>query len=216
MADYVKTFGVVIKQNDVGEADRALTILTEDYGKVHIWVGGARRPRSKFVACSQLFCASHFMLYQTRETFRMQSAEVEESFFALRTDLDKLNRAAYLMRLTNDGVPEGVAEGCKEILRLLLNSLHFIANTLKNPQLVVHIFEIRFLSNLGFQPRVTEEGVEVEQGMVALSESARKAISHIVSAPMEQIFRFDVSPEVLRELDAFCKGYVQRCMGKVY
>lgn len=216
MADYVKTFGVVIKQNDVGEADRALTILTEDYGKVHIWVGGARRPRSKYVACSQLFCASHFVLYQTREAFRIQSAEVAESFFALRTDLDKLNRAAYLMKLANDGVPEGMTEGCKEILRLLLNSLHFIANTPKDPELVVHIFEIRLLSDLGFQPRITDTGVEVEQGVVPLSESARKAVAHIVSAPMEQIFRFAVSPEVLAELDVFCKGFVERCMGKSY
>ena len=216
MADFIKTFGVVIKQNDVGEADRSLTILTEDYGKVHIWVGGARRPRSKFVACSQLFCASHFVLYQTREAFRIHSGEVAESFFNLRTDLDKLERAAYLMKLTNDGVQEGITEGCKEILRLLLNSLHFIANTTKNPELIVHIFEIRFLSNLGFQPRITEEGVEVEQGAVALSENARKAILHIESAPMEQIFRFDVSPEVLAELDVFCNDFVQRCMGKHY
>lgn len=216
MADYVKTFGVVIKQNDVGEADRSLTILTEDYGKVHIWVGGARRPRSKFVACSQLFCASHFVLYQTREAFRMHSAEVAESFFALRTDLDKLNNAAYLMKLVNDGVQEGVTEGCKDILRLLLNSLHFIANTSKNPDLIVHIFEIRFLSSLGFQPRLTDDGVEVEEGHVALSESARKSIFHIISAPMEQLFRFDVSPEVLVELDGFCNVYVERCMGKRY
>lgn len=216
MTEYVKTFGVVIKQNDVGEADRALTILTEDYGKLHIWVGGARRPRSKFVACSQLFCASHFVLYHTRDTYRIQSGEVAESFFALRTDLDKLNRGAYLMMLANDGVPEGMEEGCKEILRLLLNSLHFIANTEKNPDLIVHIFEIRLLSCLGFRPLVTPEGVQVEQGTVALSEGARMAIAHITTTPLEQVFRFNVSPEVLKELGHFCKSYVEQCMGKAY
>jgi len=214
--EYVKTFGVVIKQNDVGDADRSLTLLTEECGKIHIWVNGARRTRSRHLASSQLFCASNFVLYKGTNIYRINTSEIVEPFFNLRMDLDKLNFGFYLTELTNDGVQEGYDEKNKEILRLLLNSLHFISNTNKNPELVVHIFEIRFLSLIGFAPLLHEDSAEVGYGLIPLSQSAVKAVSHIVMSPLEKLFNFDVSDEVFAELRDFCGKYVGSQMGKEY
>lgn len=216
MAEYIETLGVVIKQSDVGEADRSLTLLTEQCGKIHVWINGARRPRSKHIASSQLFCASRFVLFQGRDLYRVNSSEVVDAFFPLRTDLDKLSFSAYLAELTNDGVQEGYEEQDKEILRLLLNSLHFIANTDKDPELIVHIFEIKFMSLIGFAPILHEDSVEIGYGVIPLSPSAMKVIVHIVQSPLEQLFRFQVSEGVLQELADFCKSYVERHMGKEY
>ena len=216
MPDYIKTFGVVIKQNDVGDADRSLTILTEECGKIHVWVNGARRTRSKHLASSQLFCASNFVLYKGRNLYRVNTSEIVEPFFNLRTDLDKLNFGFYLTELTNDGVTEGYEEKDREILRLLLNCLHFISNTDKNPELTVHIFEIKFLSLIGFAPMLHKDSVEVGYGLIPLSENTIKVISHISGSPLEKLFNFDVSGEVLRELRGFCKKYIEKHMGKEY
>jgi len=216
MADYIETLGVVIKQNDVGEADRALTILTEHCGKIHVWVNGARRARSKYLASSQLFCASKFMIYKFRDTYRINTSEVVEAFFNLRTNLDKLSYAAYLVELTNDGVQEEDNEHARDIMRLLLNTLHFISNTEKDSLLMVHIFEIRFLSLIGFRPMLLEGSAEAGFGICPLSEGAMKAVEHIVSSPLEKIFSFEVESDILKELDRFCKIYVENHMGKEY
>ena len=216
MTEYIKTFGLVIKQNDVGEADRSLTVLTEDCGKINVWVNGARRSRSRHVASSQLFCASHFVLFKGRGIYRINSSEVVEPFFNLRTDIDKLNYAAYLVELTNDGVQEGFEERSGDILKLLLNSLHFIANTEKHPELIVHIFEIRFMSLIGFAPLIHEKHIETAGGSISLSEGGLNAIKHILAAPPEKLFSFNLSQEVLNELRVFCKTHVEQSMGKEY
>ncbi len=216
MAEYIKTFGVVIKQNNVGEADKTLTVLTKDIGKIHIWVNGARRPRSRYLAFSQLFCASNFILYKSRDSYRINSGEVVETFFDLRNDLDKLSRAAYIVELTNDGIPENMPEGCGEYMRLLLNTLHFISKTQRNQELLVHIFEIKFMSMMGFRPVLSDFGAEIASGKISLSKSAVMAVSHIINSDMEHVFRFDVSKEVLEELNAFCIKYISECMGKEY
>ena len=39
-----KTQGVVLKQTPIGEADRILSILTPDLGKVRVVARGGRRP----------------------------------------------------------------------------------------------------------------------------------------------------------------------------
>ena len=181
MSEYIKTLGLVIKQHDVGEADRALVVLTKECGKINLWVNGARRAKSKNLATSQLFCASDFVVFKKLDTYKLKSSEVVEPFFNLRKDLDRLTFATYLVKLTNDGIQEGCEEGVSDIIKLLLNCLHFIANTDKNPELVVHIFEIRFLSIIGFEPHLNEDGmVEAGHGTMRLSESAQKAIQHIL------------------------------------
>ena len=147
---YIKTLGVVIKQSDVGDADRVLTLFTESAGKIKVWAKGSRRPRSKLLASSQLFCASNFVIYKSKESLYVSSAEIIETFFNLRNDIEKLTYASYLLQLVNDAIQE--EQRAPDIQKLLLNSLHFIANTDRNPRLIVHIFELRFTVSLGFMP----------------------------------------------------------------
>ena len=216
-SEFVKTFGVVIKQNDVGDADRSLTLLTADCGKIHIWVNGARRVRSKHLAASQLFCASNLVLYKGRNTYRLNTSEIIEPFFNLRTDLDKLNCAAFLVELTNDGVQEGCEERVGEIMKLLLNSLHFIANTDKKAELITNIFGLKFMSLIGFELLFENDtGINAGYGMVTLSNSVILAVKHILSAKPEKLFSFNLAEEALKELTGFCRRYIEFHMGKNY
>ena len=57
----LKTSGIVIKQVNYGEADRILTILTKDVGKIQVMARGVRRPRVPSLASTQLFCYSNFI-----------------------------------------------------------------------------------------------------------------------------------------------------------
>ena len=44
----VKINGIVIAENNMGDYDKMLTILTPNYGKISCVAKGARRPQSAF------------------------------------------------------------------------------------------------------------------------------------------------------------------------
>lgn len=64
---YVKTTGIVIKEVHTGEADKILTIFTRNLGKITASAKGARRPRSRLIAGTQLLCYSDFVLLKVKK-----------------------------------------------------------------------------------------------------------------------------------------------------
>ena len=52
----VKTSGIIISENNLGDYDKMLTMLTPGLGKISCVAKGARRPRSALLAGTQ-FCA---------------------------------------------------------------------------------------------------------------------------------------------------------------
>ena len=53
--------GVVLRTVKLGEADRIVTLLTRDHGKIRAVAKGVRRTKSRFVVWS-LSCASRCLL----------------------------------------------------------------------------------------------------------------------------------------------------------
>ena len=52
----IKINGIVIAENNMGDYDKMLTVLTPNFGKISCVAKGARRPQSALLAGTQLFC----------------------------------------------------------------------------------------------------------------------------------------------------------------
>ena len=52
--------GLVLRTVDVGDYDCVLTLLTAQEGKISVFARGAKRPKSPFLAVSQLFCCADY------------------------------------------------------------------------------------------------------------------------------------------------------------
>ena len=85
-----KISGVVLKESNMGDFDKMLTILTPNFGKISCVAKGARRPRSALLAGSQIFCFGEYLMYKGTSTYHINSVEPIEVFYNIRTDLDKL------------------------------------------------------------------------------------------------------------------------------
>lgn len=60
------TQGIILSRTDYGEADRILTLLTPDYGKLRLLAKGVRRVKSKLAGGIELFSVSHITFIQGR------------------------------------------------------------------------------------------------------------------------------------------------------
>ena len=141
----IKTKGVILRESNMGDYDKMLTMLTPDLGKIACSAKGARRPSSSMLAGTQVLSFGEYVLYKGQGgTYHINSCEPIEIFYNLRIDLDKLQYAAYVTKIIEDITNEN--DSSFNTLQLLLNTLYTISETDMDKELVLAIFKIRLLS----------------------------------------------------------------------
>lgn len=231
----IKMSGIIISENNLGDYDKMLTMLTPGLGKISCVAKGARRQRSALLAGTQFLCFGEYLMYRGTNTYNINSCETIEVFYKLRTDLDKLNYAVEMTKIIRDVTEEN--ENCYKILQLFLNTLYILSETDKNPELILSIFKLKLLCFLGFTPRITEcvnckQKEEIsyfslrdngfkcntcgkqDKSCLQMSGSTQNAIKYIVMAPPKKLFSFNLKDESLNELKLITKVYFNEKLEK--
>lgn len=229
----IKTKGIVLSEANYSETDKILTILTYDLGKVSCIAKGARRNQSRFLASSQLFAFSDLILFKGNgEVYHINSAELIDSFYSLRNNLDKLDVAMECVKFVKDNTYE--SQNTFNILKLIINTLYIISASEKDLRQIKNVFYIKFLCMLGYSPNVKQCGSCGKQDRLTafsvknktvlcdeckrkedldISIGARLSLEYIIHSKLKDIFSFEVKEEVLRELDMIRKIYVEMTLG---
>lgn len=142
--------GVVLREVDIGDYDKMLTVLTAEQGRISIFANGVKRLKSPHFVATQLYTYSEFTLYGSRDKYYIRECTKIESFFGLRDTLPSLALAAYIAEVACDVSLEEQEEDT--LLRLVLNSFYCIAKNSKPLDLIKAAFELRVLGEIGFMP----------------------------------------------------------------
>jgi DNA repair protein RecO (recombination protein O) len=100
MSGTYKAIGINLKSTPLGESDRLLTILTDEWGLVRVVAPGSRKHKSSLSGRSSLFVVNQLLLAKGKTLDKIIQAESIESFPGLSHDLCKLTAAQYLAELT--------------------------------------------------------------------------------------------------------------------
>ena len=102
---------------------------------------------------TQPFSYARFSLQQRKGQYTLDSAEPIRLFYRLRESLSRLSLATYFCELVRLSVREQQhpRESC-EILRLMLNTLHYLENGEREECMLKPLFELRFMTELGMMP----------------------------------------------------------------
>lgn len=146
----LKTTGIVIRTSQGKENSLALTVLSPDMGKISIWARGARSPKNPMHSACTLLSYGEFILLPRGEMYSLTAASAIHSFYHLREDVEKLSLAVYFADLA--GLISGEGTEAEEIVRLLLNSLHYLENDLKDPIDLKVLYELKLMCAAGFMP----------------------------------------------------------------
>lgn len=148
---HIEVRGLVIRNVDIRETDRLITIFTEEKGALTALARGARSLKSRKLAATTQFCYSNFVLYEQGDKLWVKEAELIESFFDIRQTIEGLALANYIAEVLSDVTVE---EAENDLLRLSLNSLYAIAKKKYDFNKIKAVFEIRAASIIGFMPNV--------------------------------------------------------------
>ncbi|HSX34148.1 MAG TPA: DNA repair protein RecO [Candidatus Saccharimonadales bacterium] len=84
------TPAIILSRTDYGEADRILTMLTPEYGKLHLLAKGVRRIKSKLAGGIELFSTSTITFIQGRSGLgTLISTRLDKNYGHIVQDLDR-------------------------------------------------------------------------------------------------------------------------------
>jgi DNA repair protein RecO (recombination protein O) len=143
--------GVVLRTYRLGEADRIIVLLTEEHGKVRAVAKGVRRTGSKFGARLEPLSHASLLFWHGRgELDTINQVEGVDAFRTLREDLDRMARGMVLLEVADQLSQEGHAD--PELYAMLVGALRTLADTGRDPTLVVPAFFWKALAHDGAGP----------------------------------------------------------------
>ena len=234
---YIVVRGIVLRETETKEADKILTVLTAEQGRISVIARGVRRKGCKYAACAQPLAYSEWTLYQKGDWYYANDGSTLELFNGLRTDLEAMALGFYMAELTEAVTTEETAAA--ELLRHLLNGLYALSALHKLPALVKPAFEMKLLSLAGYEPLADgcvycgcpepeQPLLDVVQGVLrcrscGVKESALsmplcvdslKALRHVIYGDPKRLYSFRLGEEALRRFsgaaEAFAAAQLER------
>lgn len=143
---------VVLSTVDYSDADRLVTLFTTHRGKLTAFAAGARKSKRRFAGALQPLTLLRVHLVERRgDTFRLDGAEIVETFPAIRRDLPRIARALYCLELCRELVRD--REPHPALFSQLADYLRQLDAGVAGPSSVI-AFELEALAQAGLMPRL--------------------------------------------------------------
>lgn len=228
MSQLINVTGMVLQAAPIGEYDKRIVILTKERGKLSAFAKGARRPQSHLAGVTTPCAFGEFSLYEGRSSYTIHSADISHYFAELRTDVEAAYYGFYFLEFADYYTKEGNDE--REMLKLLFQTMRALTSRRISLVLVKNIFELKAVSINGEGPQVfqcVKCGVKdrpcvfsVKNGGLICNECGRGiidgqvlhtstlyAMQYVIASPVEKLYTFELSAEVLNEFTRVMERY---------
>ena len=228
----INTKGLIVKEQDIGDGDKLVTMLTDKFGIIRSFAKGVKNIKNKNAVSTQLFCFSDFIIYKGKNKYIINESDPKEIFYELRKDIEKLSLAQYFCELIMFLVPEDFES--QDFLKLTLNSLYYLCKDKCKKNIIKSIFEMRSMVIAGYMPNlICCKGCDIYEsdnmyfipqcgelycdecyknnkinGGVLLNKGAVTALRHTVYSDFKKLFSFDLSCESVKMLNKASEQYI--------
>ncbi len=238
----INTTGLIIKEYIVGESDKYITLFTKDLGKIQVIAHRAKKSDRGLASATLLFTYGSFMISVYKETYKLISAEVLSTFYAISQNLEALTYAAYIGEFIDGVTEEGLSS--KDVLEISVMTLSALEKKVIPFKLIRRIFEMKILSVLGFMPQMYKctncnEIIEDDSketyffvvnsgGLVcktctenydehlSISYNTLYTLRYIIDVPIKKLFSFKINDKIQQELDILCNHYIGYYLDKKF
>lgn len=230
-----QTDGLIIRETNIGEQNRVISVLTASNGIISAFVNNARNIKSPKGSSTRLLCYSRLGIFQSRDKYIIDTASAIEMFIPIRNDFEKMALSQYFCQLAGYLSPKEEPAG--EYLKLILNALYILTKNDRSNLVVKSAFELRMLTYSGYMPDLVGcvgcgcyEGSEMfflpKSGSIICSNCLEKsneykipvsmgvltAMRHCIYADVKKLFSFTLPKESLLTLEKACEDYMSFCI----
>lgn len=145
------TDAINLKSYNLSEADKIIVMYSKDKGLIRGVAKGVKKPKSKLGARMDLLVANTLMLHKGRNLDTICQAEVVNSFYKTRQDIDKICYSSYVTEVVhNFGIEE---DPCSEVIyNLLYKTLNTISSAENKVEILLAVikFQLKMMIESGF------------------------------------------------------------------
>jgi DNA repair protein RecO (recombination protein O) len=146
---------IVLRTYRLGEADKIVSLFTRQFGRLRAVASGAQRPKSRYGGVLEPLTYVRLWLFerQNRELWRINSAELQESFFSMQGEYRVHLAAQYIAEVSERVLPE--REPNERTFRLLVAVLRGLktSGSIDKPLLYFNYWLLRLC---GFLPELSQ------------------------------------------------------------
>lgn len=227
-----ESHALTLRRFRLNEADNIVTLFTQDYGKIRAVAKGALKPKSRLMGRTEPFLKVRAIFFGKEKTdlFSVNSLDIVESFNPLHDDYGKMSRAFVSAELVDacqkdrDVNPAGF-----KMLADLWRALG-VEETPARQDLLLRLFEFRYLSLIGFQPIMTvcsvckgeltgtsagfiamkggavcERCVRKNSSITRVSLGAVRLLQKSLELPAERLGRLSANPATIAEMETIVR-----------
>ena len=148
--------GVVLRTQQLGEADRIVTVLGRTTGRIRAVAKGVRRTKSRFGARLEPFTHVDLMLHPGRSLDVITQAEVIRPYGEpLTADYPRYTAGVAMLETAERFTPVEKEPALRQLL-LLIGGLRSLVEQEHDPRLVLDAFMLRSLAVAGYAPALQE------------------------------------------------------------
>lgn len=146
-----RTEAVVLRHQELGEADRLVSVYTPDRGKLRLVAKGVRRTHSRKAGHLEPLTRTSLLVARGRELDIVTQADALHTFPGLRSSLLNVGHASYALEMVDRFTFE---EGENRALyRLLVETLTRLEEG-RAPFSVLRFFDLHVLEAVGYRPEL--------------------------------------------------------------
>lgn len=149
------TTAIILSRTDYGEADRIVTMLTPDHGKLRLMARGVRKANSKLAGGIELFSVSQVSYIKGRgEIGTLVSARLIKHYGKIVQNIDRVQLGYAIIKMLNkttEDQPE------PEYFELLEKAFASLDNSAINSELIKLWFQAQLLAQSGHMPNLISD-----------------------------------------------------------
>lgn len=230
-----KTDGIVIRTYPLGEHDQIVVLMSPTHGKIRSVAKGSKKTSNSIAGKMGLFFHLSLLIAEGRNLDTISQAEIIESFRFIRTNLNRMAYALYMLELMDTAVHE--PEPHFELFELLRTTLKALETATFLPVLI-KAFELKILTLLGYAP-ITQHCVNCnnppakmqrfsaklggilchlcfkqDPNAMSISPQGLDLIEIAIHSPIEKISHLEVRPGLVNSLNPILRQCIIDKFGK--
>ncbi len=196
----IKVEGIILKRRNLGEADRILTVFTQNLGKISVLAKGVRRITSRRAGNVELLNRVSMFLYKAKTFLILTEAESLNTHQKIKENLTLSTAGFHIIELVDSLTAENQEN--RIIYEYLVEVLKRLEQTPR--QILIRAFEVKILSNLGF--------MNFEAGTKELGEirGIRKILEKLEVLSWGEIQKIDIKEKEAVELEQVLRYHLER------
>jgi len=199
------THGIILRTRPLTETSLIIHWLTPDLGRIATVAKGARRPKSPFAGKLDLFYTAEFSFTRSRssELHNLREVKLQETHAAIRTDLSKLQQAAYAAAFIEQATETETP--LLEVYRLVGGFLDWLC--LHEPQTpVIFALELKLLHTLGMEPEIHDSN---------LTAGSKKVVNAFLEGDWSTSVRLQLSRPQCSEISQWLNHFLISHLGRL-